>query len=194
MKKTLSILLLLLVGIPAGAVLQGCNDCAYSEAEKFFDVQGVTLDAFRATTNQRVVPNESIAAAGIRLEVNLQARFYSFKIHQSSWLTTAYACEPSQTGGYGGTVEGLDSLVVRSVYAYDAVHPAGSSINDLLVNQSNRQALPAVPERGTVPELNGLSLQLRQGPAQAGPQQFVLRYRLTNGKTYTARTPVFTLQ
>jgi hypothetical protein len=128
------------------------------------------------------------------MEVRPQARFYSFRARPSGWLPAAYACEPSQLPGYSGTTEALDSLEVRCVYAYDAAHPAGSSVNDLLVNQSSGRVLPAVPERGTKPELNGLPLQLAQAPAQAGPQQFALRYRLTNGETYTARTPVFTLR
>jgi hypothetical protein len=91
-------------------------------------------------------------------------------------------------------MEVVDSLEVRSTNVYDAAHPAGSSLNDLLVNQASGQVLPATPVRGAAPELNGLPLQLRQGPSQMGPQQFVLRYRLTNGETYTARTPVFELR
>lgn len=194
MKKTLGMLLLLLGGIPVGAVLQGCNDCVFIEAEKYFDVQGVVLNAFRAKTNQRLAADEPIAAADVRLEINLQARYYSFKVCQSGWLPTAYACEPSQIPGYGGTTEILDSLEVRGTNAYDATHPAGSSLNDLLVNQSSGLALPVAPMRGTAPEQYGLSLQLRQGPAQAGPQQFMLRYRLTNGETYVARTPRLVLR
>ena len=194
MKKTLGILLLLLGGIPVGAVLQGCNECNFAVAEKYFDVHGVVLNALRATTNQRLTADEPIAAADVRLEVNLQARYYSFRARPSGWLPMAYACSPSQLPGYGGTTEVLDSMEVRSTNAYDAAHPAGSSLNDLLVIQSGGLPLPVAPARGTAPEQNGLQLQLRQGPAQAGPQQFVLRYRLTNGETYVARTPRLVLR
>ena len=194
MKKALGILVLLLGGMPAGALLQGCNDCVTSKAEKFFDVQGVVLNAFRANTNQPIVADASVAAADIRLEVNLQARYYGFRARQSGWLPAAYAYEPSQIPGFGGTTEVLDSLEVRNTNAYDAAHPAGSSLNDLLVNQSSGLPLPVAPARGAAPEQHGLRLQLRQGPTQAGPQQFVLRYRLTNGETYVARTPRLVLQ
>ena len=87
----------------------------------------------------------------------------------------------------------LDSLVVRCVYAYDATHPAGAVVNDLLTD-GNGQALPPVPAPGTRPTSHQQELRLRQAPAQAGLQQFALRYRLANGETYTARTPVFTLR
>ena len=83
MKKALGILALLLGGMPAGALLQGCNDCVTSKAEEFFDVQGVVLNAFRANTNQPIVADASVAAADIRLEVNLQARYYGFRARQS---------------------------------------------------------------------------------------------------------------
>jgi hypothetical protein len=197
MRKIVAILGLLTGVLLAGAVLEGCtdtNNCQVGSPEAFFDVQGVLLTAFRATTYQLLSPNESIAAADIRLEVRPQVRYYSFRACRAGWLPSAYACPPTPTPGYKGTSEVLDSLAVRCVYTYDAAHPAGSSLNDLLFNESDGQVLPPVPLRGTALEQQGLSLRLRRAPAQPGPQQFVVRYRLTNGETYTARTPVLALR
>lgn len=196
MKRLLNLLLLLLVA-PAGAVLESCTaedgDCRINFPESFFDVQGLALDATR-TTGQALTAGEAVSAAEVQLAVQLQVRYYSGQSVRGGWLPAAYACPPTPIPGYMGTTEVLDSLVVRSVYAYDAAHPAGTSLNDLLVSDNTGQPLPPVPPRGTQPMLYTSSLRLRQGPSQAGPQQFVLRYRLTNGETYTARTPVLTLR
>ena len=198
-KRVLSLLLLLAVA-PAGAVLEGCtdedDDCRYDYSQEFYDVQGVTLAARRLATRQVLAAGEAALATEVYLEAQTKVRYYSFRSRHSSWLPAAYACPPAPIPGYGGTDELLDSLVVRSAYAYDAAHPAGSSLNDLLLYESTGQPLPPVPERGTRPPSGAgyLTLRLKQGPAQAGPQQFVLRYRLTNGEAYTARTPVFELR
>lgn len=196
MKRLLSLLLLLFVA-PAGAVLESCTakdgDCSISFSETFFDVQGLTLAATRAT-GQALTAGEALSAAELQLAVQLQVRYYSGQPVRTGWLPAAYACPPAPIPGYKGTTEVLDSLVVRSAYAYDAAHPAGTSLNDLLISEHNGQPLPPVPARDTQPMLHAWPLRLRQGPSQAGPQQFVLRYRLTNGETYTARTPVFTLR
>lgn len=198
MKKSVSTLLLLLVLAPVGAIIvEGCQEddpCRVGSAPKFFDIQGLTFVAVRLAGGSAVAANEAVAATEIRLEIQPQVAYYGRQPARRSWFPAAYACTPTPIAGYGGTDEELDSLVVRAAYAYDATHPAGTSLNDLLINEHTGQLLALAPARGTQPQLYASPLRLRQAPAQPGPQQFVLRYRLTNGETYTARTPVFTLR
>ena len=197
MKKVLSLLLLLAIA-PLGAALDGCTEdsykCGASQPDKFYDLQGLTLAAIRPATGQAVAAGEEAAAADVLLEIQHQVRYYGTQPVRSGWLPAAYACPPTPYAGYKGTTEILDSLVVRSVFAYDAAHPAGAAINDLLLERETGKSLPPVPAPSTGPALFDVQLRFRQGPSQAGPQQFVVRYRLTNGETYTARTPVFTLR
>jgi hypothetical protein len=189
MKKLVGALLLLVIA-PIGAVIEGCSTCGSEAVPSFFDVQGLTFDAIRQ--GQAVAAGESVVADDVQLVVQLQARYYGLQPVFSGWLPAAYACEPSRTAGYKGSEEVLDSLVVRSTYAYDAAHPAGASLNDLLVDQSNSKTLPAKPAPNQMPYAP--ALRLLSKPTQAGPQQFVVRCRFTNGEVYTARTPVFTLR
>ena len=188
MKKLVGALLLLVVA-PVGAVIEGCNSCGSEGVPSFFDVQGLI---FNATQQGRIIAaGESAAATDIQLVVRLQMRYYGQQPARSGWLPAAYACSPPDAG-YKGSEEVLDSLVVRSAYAYDAAHPAGASLNDLLVDQDNSLPLPPKPAPNQMPYAP--ALRLLSNPSQVGPQQFVMRYRLTNGEIYTARTPVFTVR
>lgn len=194
MNKLLGTLLVLALA-PVGAAMEGCadkDDCRYDYASlAFFDVEGLAFPVIHR--EQVLAAGQSVAAAEIRLAIQLQVRYYSQRPGRATWLPAAYACPPAPIAGHKGTSEVLDSLVVRCVYAYDATHPAGAVVNDLLTD-GNGQALPPVPAPGTRPTSHQQELRLRQAPAQAGLQQFALRYRLANGETYTARTPVFTLR
>jgi hypothetical protein len=192
MKKHWGLLLLVCCGVPAGALLPGCaeeDSCGYDAVPRFYRTQAVTLAASSQRTGQPVAANEPIAAADLLLAVHLQKTYYG---HQPAkgWhlLPTAYACPPAPAPGYLGTQQALDSVVVRSRYAYDAQHPAGASLNDLLLETGLGQPLPARASRSAEPQL-----QLRVLPAAAGPQQFVVRYRLADGTVYSAQTPVLQL-
>lgn len=194
MKKLLGTLLVLALA-PLAAAIEGCTErdkCRIDSSQAFFDVEGLHFTAQQR--GQPVGAGESVAAADIRLVIELQARYYSQDRALSTWLPAAVACPPTPIPGYKGTSEVLDSVVVRCVYAYDAAHPGGAAVNDLLLTEEDAQPLPAAPARNTQPALYPQGLRLRQAPAQPGLQQFVVRYRLTNGEIYTARTPVFTLR
>ncbi|MBF9142258.1 hypothetical protein [Hymenobacter properus] len=187
--------LLVLALAPLAAAVEGCAEkytCNVDSSLALFDVEGLSLTAQQR--GQPVAAGESVVAADLRLVLEPQVRYYSQNKGPGTWLPAAVACPPAPMPGYKGTREILDSLVVRCVYAYDASHPAGAVANDLLLQEANSQLLPAVPPRDTQPDLYPLGLRLRQAPAQPGQQQFVVRFRLTNGEFYTARTPVFTLR
>lgn len=169
--------------------MEGCNSCGSEGVPAFFDVQGLGFNAIQQ--GRAVAAGESAVVTDLQLVVQLQERYYGQQPARSGWLPAAYACSPLDAG-YKGSEEVLDSLVVRSAYAYDAAHPAGASLNDLLVDQGNSLPLPPKPAPNQMPYAP--VLRLRQAPSQAGLQQFVVRYRFTNGEVHTAKTPVFTLR
>ncbi|WBA41929.1 hypothetical protein [Hymenobacter canadensis] len=192
MRKHLSLLLLACSGLPAGALLLSCADeeaCGYDNVPRYYSTQAVELAASSQRTGQVLAANEPVAAADLLLAVRLQKTYYG---HQPSrrrhLLPAAYACPPMPAPGYLGTLQRLDSVVVRSRYAYDAQHPAGASLNDLLLETGTGQPLSARASRSTEPQL-----QLRVPPAAAGAQQFVVRYRFADGTVYTAQTTVLQL-
>lgn len=192
MRKHLSLLLLVCGGLPAGSLLLSCTDedaCGYDNVPRYYSTQAVELVASRLRTGQALAANEPVVAADLLLVVRLQKTYYG---HQPStrWhlLPAAYACPPMPAPGYLGTPQLLDSVVVRSRYAYDVQHPAGAFLNDLLLETGTGQPLPARASRSTEPQL-----QLRVAPAAAGAQQFIVRYRFADGTVYTAQTPVLQL-
>ncbi|GAB2958081.1 hypothetical protein GCM10027048_26180 [Hymenobacter coalescens] len=164
----------IVVGLPACDLLTG-EKCGRGDALPYFDVEGTDLVA---TSAGRVVgAGESVRTADLRLLFTLQKRFYA----SAGLVPAAVACSPAEPG-YKGTTEALDSLTVTSRYDYDAQHPAGTPLNDLLLTS------PVGGTRLANLPLNDWSLQLAHGPAQPSTQHFVWRLRLRNGEVYTAES------
>ena len=99
----------------------------------------------------------------------------------------------------------MDSVTIISRYDYDARHPAGTSLNDIVqvISTVNSAVVsPGTPVtllsqgQGTpysaeIWRVQGLKLTV--SPAQAGPQQLRVRYHQTNGEVYEAETPLLTV-
>lgn len=192
MRKRLGLLLLVCCGVPAGTLLLSCADedsCGYDNVPRFYRTQAVELVARSLRTGQQLAANEPVASVDLLLAVQMQKTYYG-RQPSKRWhlVPESYACPPTPAPGYLGTQQLLDSVVVRSRYAYDAQHPAGTSLNDLLLETGIGEPLPARASRSTEPHL-----KLQVPPATAGPQQFVVRYRLADGTVYIAQTPVLQL-
>ncbi|GAA4372871.1 hypothetical protein GCM10023186_02810 [Hymenobacter koreensis] len=179
------------------APLYACEDeCGSEPALAYFDVEGANLFALNSPANQTsrsIVPNESVSRPNLLLAMSLPVRYYSSAPARGG--NRAYACSPLEPGQLG-TDERVDSLTIRSRFDYDAQHPAGSSLNDLVALDYLPSGLILEPNR--IAEANGqplkqLNFRLRRAPTASGPQQFRVRLRLTNGEVYTAETVSFTL-
>ncbi|NVO86074.1 hypothetical protein [Hymenobacter terrestris] len=191
MKK---ILLLLVLSIP----LPACEDQCGSDVPRFFDVQNIQWQAERVSTSGLSGPvlrdGETVGRASLRLKFAVVVQYYSL---QKATAGQAFACSPAPAG-YQGTSERVDSLVVLSRYDYDAAHPAGRSLNDLLdLNEAlSLQDVQITPRNIARPDgqpVQEIALRLKQAPTASAKQQFFVRYRQTNGEVYSAETPVFTI-
>ncbi|MCC2547951.1 hypothetical protein LJY25_15995 [Hymenobacter sp. BT175] len=197
MKKPLILLLVTLLGLPACGLFT--EKCVVVPAPPYYDVEGVQLLAAQHPAGQSQQPlatGQSVAGFDARLEFRVTARFYGAVSPPGGWLAGAYACSPSPPAGYLGTTERIDSFTVVSAYAFDAAHPAGTSLNDVLVDEASGQVLDqalvsVLQGRGYFPR--ELYLCLRRPPATPGNQQFTVRYHQTNGESYSARTVLFRL-
>ncbi|SHL69149.1 hypothetical protein [Hymenobacter psychrotolerans] len=183
---------ILLVALPAGSVVLSCtkdDECSIGDVARYYTVTGLTLAANRQTTGAPPGPNEPVPATDLLLAVQLQTTCYGFQpVPSDGWLPAAYACPPTPAPGYMGTKQPLDSVVIRSRFAYDAGHPAGASLNDLLLDIETGQEFSPRGNQTYAPRL-----RFKTSPAQAGAQQFRVRYRLGTGEVYTAESSVLQL-
>ena len=187
--KLLRVLLILpgalLLGLPA------CTDCGPFK-QQYIDVNEALVVALRTTGagSSPVVlsAGETVTAPSLRLDLRLFGPAYSTSPDRAGGFA-ALACEPADPQ----YKELVDSLRVSSRYAFDAAHPAGAALNDLIQNAdgSNLASLLIAPRSAGA--LNGERLKLTQPPTSAGPQQFRVRIHLTNGEVYTAETPVLSV-
>lgn len=193
---------LLLLTLGAGPACQlfcddsnscGCGRPKTSSRPGYYDIEGVSLTAVSGTGGGNVVlaPGSAVSRAALRLWLAPTTRYFTALPSAPGGAGVAWACSPAPPA----FVEQLDSVLVRSRYAYDAGHPAGTPLNDLLATDDYQGlALPDYLRQAAGQPEERLPLRLTAPPAAAGPQQLVVRYRLRNGEVHTAETPVFTLQ
>ncbi|MET4106955.1 hypothetical protein [Hymenobacter sp. UYP22] len=172
MKRLVSAALLLFL-LPACELIFGD---ACSSGPAYYDVSGVLLSVNRYSYHPQY------RSIGVYLQVS--ERYYSRRTGSSG---TAYACSPTNPG-YRGTKERLDSLVFTSRYDYDVQHPAGTPLNDILRKQIGTSDSLVAMKSGGIEPPRSLNLRLSVPPTRTGIQQFVVRYRQTNGEIYTAVT------
>ena len=190
--KKCALLALLVLGTPACGLLG--NECGRNNPATYYDVQGADVGLSRQPTDR---PWE-VAAAGatvssreLRLRASLKERHYTSQ-PSLGLMSAAYACSPVPAGSLGST-ERMDSISITSAYAYDAAHPAGTPLNDVLEAPAWPQ-WPQQPSRRTPQEpLRFVEFSFKVPPIAAGPQKFRLYYHQTNGEVYTAETTEITV-
>lgn len=190
MKKKLLLFAILTLVLPACDLF--CGDCCNLGPAGKYDITGTVLTALRTDIGRNAMvlgTNESIRSADLRLQIALNTQLTAFR--SSGGGSVAYACSPADPE----FIEQLDSLAITSRFNFDAQHPAGTSLNDVFAsfdwseNLNDYLRQQAGRPSGRLPLLT-----LRSGPAQAGPQQFRVFYRLTNGEEHTAETVPLLLQ
>lgn len=184
----------LVFGLPACGLLGIGNECGPVAAPTYYDVQGLSAALVRqpaAAAAETLAPNATVARQELRLRLRLQERYYA-AAPVPGGTGAAYACPPAAPGGVLGTAERADSLSITSAHPYDAAHPAGSSLLDLLLDTADVPGRLPSPQQPQEP-FRLVEFALRRPPAVAGPQRFRVYYRQTNGEIYTAETVTVTL-
>ena len=155
----------------------------------FVDVVGLHVIPYNRTA---VVlgNNPAVRAADLQMRLELVERLYSASPPRRGGFAAWADCIPP-TPTY---TDQADSVRVTSRYDYDAQHPAGTSLNDI-VRFSYGTPLPDVIQRPQpVQTFTRQSLVFTVPPARAGTQQFQVRLHLVNGEVHQGSTPAFTLQ
>lgn len=191
MLKKLLLLGALTLVLPACNLL--CGDCCDLGPPGNYDITGTLLTALSTSNGGNVLvvaPNAPVRSTELRLQLSLDTRVVA--AHRPvGGSGVAYACSPRDPE----FTEQLDSLVITSRFDFDAQHPAGTSLNDVLTTFDWSESLnDYLRERAGRPDIVLPLLKLRTVPAQAGPQQFRVFYRLTNGEEYTAEAVAVTIQ
>lgn len=201
MLRTTFLTLLFWVGLVA---IPSCNryPCNCPDIpEKYIDIEGVSGDIAKKSTTGPIAVQVGDKLSWSEL-VSFYARYKTRKYdYQSpaellpSFGMAAHACD-CPTPGYLGTQEKLKYMTVETVYAFDATHPAGSVINDLVSMKIFPNPIPLNDyfSKGPTP-YGGDSLEfiLTKSPANKGPFALGITAELDNRESYTAQTPLIDL-
>ena len=187
--KRLLLFTSLVLGLPA------CDECGPFE-QQYVDVIGLSAVLTRqaaGATLQVLTPGQASPVAELNLLLNLDTRLYSAAPVRTGGFA-ALACDPA-----GPTfTEMIDSVRITSRYAFDAQHPAGTPLNDLLRLDNGYGGAVTLSELLRTPQsvqnLLYRHLQFTQAPTSSATQQFRVRYHQTNGEVYTAETVSVTVQ
>lgn len=133
---------LLTLFLAAGFSMPNCVDCDCSKLTlPYFDIKGVQLLLFKAREccSKSLVPYTAVEAEDLQqITLFYEAEFLTrlggspSECKHWSWMPSLWACSCEDPGYKGAKLEMLDTLVVTTLYDYDANHPAGSALNDLL--------------------------------------------------------------
>ncbi|QNH61506.1 hypothetical protein [Hymenobacter sediminicola] len=189
MVKKILLVALVSIGLPA------CEKCGPFKKE-YYDIVGVQALLLRqpaGAAGQVLTTGQSVSTADLQLRLRLDTRLYSARPASTGGFA-AMACDP--TGPE--YTEAIDSLTVTSRFDYDAQHPAGSSLNDLVQLENEYGQLIPLREWLAVPRVVGEgpdpAFRFRQVPASSLVQQFRVRYHQTNGEAYTTETVAIEIQ
>ena len=183
-------------------VTDSCDGIDVSDF-RFFDIQGADALVFQHSPTggfELVEPLDTIVfRENTGLYVSYQADYHALRSSRDAsfgWVASAMAC--SFIGGYDGSKnERLDGLTVVTENDYDAEHPAGSSIVDLLEVQfelpNDTQPLnDYLANQTETIQSQVLQLNLLRAPASDGAFQFTIQVDLSTGEQYEATSaPVY---
>ena len=189
MKKSFALIFVFWIGL---AALPGCNSCVCPKAT-YADIIGLRsfINAKNPTTTVNV--DEPVRWDVIDyFALSYDIRAYSHR-NRPGWGMAVYACDCVPPGSLGST-ETLTNLTVKTVFAFDDTHPAGSVLNELvavadaqstLISLNNFLAKRPISYQDMI-RFNRLTVA--KTPVQEGPFALDITATLDNGETYTART------
>ena len=195
MRKAIGLIFVLWIGI---AALPGCDSCVCPKATHA-DIIGLQSFIFAKTPTTTINVNEPVRWDIIdHFALNYEIRTYSQR-RRAGWGTAAYACDCVPPGSLGST-ETLTNLTVKTVFDFDATHPAGSSLTESVVltggyrTDKYKEVSLSVADflaGGPVSYEDMIQfskLSLLGTPTAKGPFALDITVTLDNGEVYTTRT------
>lgn len=160
-------------------------------------VDTVTSGGYSNITETEITDSIAYYKAGIRLsaQVNFYARVFS---GESSLM----ACSPVPNGEKGSK-ETIASFQIVSASDFDAAHPAGSDLKDILTVRIKSYVDSNPPD--SAPKLDEYiaskpnpamfyTLLFTKGPTASKKHVFTLNYSQSDGQRFTVTTPQLTFQ
>lgn len=205
MKKTLSLIILFIIG---GVGVPGCFNCNCPDSSaiaKYADIEGLSSFISRqgpsVSGSGNIKDNDKVSWSDIHsFSVLYTIRTYGH--HSPSqkilryWGSAAYACDCVQPG-YLGSPERLKFMTIKTVFDFDANYPAGSTLDEWVsvgfypASETLKNYLAKGPISGI--SLGRHDLVITKKPSAKGSFALDVTVELDNGEVYTTRTPVIEL-
>ncbi len=201
MLKTIFLTLFFWVGLLA---LPGCFRCDCPEQKPFVDINGLYAGAAKKSTTGPIAVKAGDKLSWdelVFLSAGYRVRYYANRLPLKSvsphWGSVVYACKCNEDGS-AGTTEKAKYMTVKTVHDFDAAHPAGSVVDELIafIIYPNPARTPLTDYflKGPVPyTMERLQFVVTKAPTNKGPFALDITVELDNGERYTAQTPIIDL-
>lgn len=205
MKKIVSLFVVFILG---GTGMPGCYPCKCPDVatiDKYADIEGVSSFLSKKATATSglgsVKANDRLSWDEIALfSVVYVIRTYGYDLPKKkvgTWGLAAYACDCVQPG-YLGSTERLKNMTVKTVFDFDATHPAGSALDEWVQVDfyPSGKTLKRFLAEGPIPgiSLGRHDLTITKAPSVKGPFALDITVELDNGEIYTTQTLIVQLQ
>lgn len=170
--------------------LSACDECE-SEVNKLrittFEPSLSKIDSVEILSgggSYLYASNYNADSAGIRFDslgISIYNNLESFsKRNDFLFINAAYACDPVFY------FYGIDSMFIYSDQRYDANHPAGSNLRDLVGFRGGSSAFESSDK-----EIQGSTcfINFKSAPNDNKSHVFTIKYKLSNGNTTTSVLP-----
>lgn len=204
--------ILLIAILWLGFSSQGCDrfnsgiDCDCPSVAPFFDVQNFELLHAKDSKIQPKDFQGNVDAYGYNLVLNMFGPFH-FGCHdilqerKENWnislMSSAMACSCIEPG-WEGSKEIIKNITVTTANAFDADHPAGSNINDLVATVDNSGNLAPLGDflkkNNSTIKRNLFYLRFTKWPQRSFKFKAKVKIELTNGEQYEAESTTVTFE
>jgi hypothetical protein len=201
--KYASLTLFLLIGFS----LPNCVDCdCPKNTPPYFDIKGLDVQVYKNAAccgnpynSNSVIDVNELQRITLAYEVDFLASQFKHSDAGECWslMPSLLACSCNDPGYLGAKNEQLSNVVVTTLYHFDNDHPAGSSLNDVLLVEepSGRTLLDhflSKPPSLIASQWN--QFLLAKKPQGADTFQVSVALKLSNNESYIAKSVPLVIQ
>lgn len=175
----------------------GCF-CNFDPAPEFFDIQDFSVE--HRNENNAVVADTAISYANYGyMSCRFAVEYISSPIRDRAIFTPfnpVYGCDPPAPGASGSKEESIVDLQVITINEFDDDHPAGSSLNDIIMMDDFNNTRILLDDYLSVDRDNvhaeWFQLFLTVGPTISQEFQVMVKIELSTGEIYEVETESIT--
>ena len=191
MKKTIAVLVFGMI-IIISAIAPSClSDCKRSDLgnPRFYTTQLIGNIYDISKSSQNITDTTVIRYNDLKISLRFNGKYYSETIRNFSLISSAYACDPIEPH----SEEKLTNITITSNHDFDALHLAGTSLNDVFYASKGSSRSTMESYLRNAERVEDINFSLASAPEIQQEIQFTITYEFDGRlvKVLKYETPTF---